>query len=68
MRAYEAVVTTVGMGLIGMMVAYIIWYLNDKGIWIDQYISVGAPIAEVMAIIIIIFLLVGVLIAGMRSR
>ena len=68
MRAYEAVVTTVGMGLIGMMVAYIIWYLNDKGIWIDQYISVGAPIAEVMAIIILIFLLVGVLIAGMRSR
>ena len=68
MRSYEAAVTTIGMGLLGAMIAYIMWYLNDKGIWIDQYISVGAPIQEVMAIIIIIFTLVGVLIAAMRSR
>jgi len=44
------------------------YYLDDKGIWIDQYISVGAPIEEVMAIIIVIFLLVGVIISAMRSR
>ena len=68
MRPYEAAVTTVGMGALGIMVAYIMYYLDANGIWLDQYITVGAPIQEVMAIIIIIFLVVGVLIAAMRSR
>lgn len=68
MKAYEAAITTVGMGALGIMVAYIMWYLDDKGIWLDQYITVGAPIQEIMAIIILIFLVVGVLIAAMRSR
>ena len=68
MRPYDAAVTTIGVGTLGIFVAYIIWYLDDSGIWIDQYISVGAPIEEVMAIIVIIFIIVGVLIAAMRSR
>jgi len=68
MKAYEAAMTTIGIGTLGTLVAYIMYYLDDKGIWIDQYISVGAPIEEVMAIIIVIFLLVGVIISAMRSR
>lgn len=68
MRAYRAVMTTIGIGTLGILVAYIFWYLDAEGIWIDQYISVGAPIQEVMAIIIVIFVLVGVIIAAMRSR
>lgn len=68
MTAYEAAMTTIGIGTLGIFIAYIIWYLDDKGIWIDQYVSVGAPIQEVMAIIIIIFILVGVIIAAMRSQ
>ena len=68
MRAYEAGVTTIGFGVIGIFVAYIIWYLNDNAIWVDQYITTNTPIKEIMAVIVVIFLLVGVLIAAMRSR
>jgi len=68
MRAYDAAVTTIGMGAIGVFVAYIFWYLNDKGIWVDQAITASTTIQEIMAIIIVIFLLVGVLLGAMRSR
>jgi len=68
MTAYDAAVTTIGIGSIGIFVAYIFWYLNDRGIWIDQAITASTTIEEIMAIIIIIFILVGVLLAAMRSR
>ena len=68
MTAYDAAVTTIGIGSIGIFVAYIFWYLNDKGIWIDQAITASTTIEEIMAIIILIFILVGVLLAAMRSR
>ena len=68
MTAYDAAVTTIGLGSIGVFVAYIFWYLNDKGIWIDQYITPNTPIQEIMAMIILIFLLVGVLLGAMSSR
>jgi len=68
MTAYDAAVTTIGIGGIGVFVAYIFWYLNDKGIWIDQAITASTTIEEIMAIIIVIFLLVGVILAAMRSR
>lgn len=67
MKTYEAAMTTIGVGTIGIFIAYIFWYLNDKGIWVDQYITAATPIQEVMAVIIVIFLLVGVLIAAMRK-
>ena len=68
MTAYEAAVTTIGIGSIGIFVAYIFYYLNDKGIWIDQYVTAGTPIQEIMAIVITMFILVGVLLAAMRSK
>jgi len=68
MTAYDAALTTIGVGSIGIFVAYIFWYLNDNGIWVDQAITASTTIQEIMAIIIIIFLLVGVLLAAMRSR
>jgi len=68
LTAYDAAVTTIGIGSIGVFVAYIFWYLNDKGIWIDQAITATTTITEIMAIIIVIFILVGVLLAAMRSR
>ena len=68
MTSYDAVVTTVGIGSIGIFVAYIFWYLDDKGIWIDQAITASTTIQEIMAIIIVIFLLVGVLLGAMQSR
>lgn len=68
MKAYNSVVTTIGIGSIGIFVAYIVWYLNDSGIWVDQYITAGAPIQELMAVIMVVFMLVGVLLAAMRSR
>ena len=68
MTSYDAVVTTAGIGFIGVFVAYIFWYLDDKGIWIDQAVTASTTIQEIMAIIIIIFLLVGVLLGAMRSR
>lgn len=66
--SYDAAMTTIGIGSIGIFVAYIFWYLDDKGIWIDQAITASTTIQEIMAIIIIIFLLVGVLLGAMRSR
>ena len=68
MTAYEAAVTTIGIGSIGIFVAYIFWYLNDNEIWVDQAITASTTIQEIMAVIIVIFLLVGVLLAAMRSR
>lgn len=68
MKAYDSVVITIGTGTLGIFVAYIFWYLNDNDVWVDQYITAATPIQEVMAIIIVIFLLVGVLLAAMRSR
>ena len=68
MTAYDAAVTTIGIGSIGIFVAYIFWYLNENGIWVDQAITASTTIQEIMAIIIVIFLLVGVLLAAMRSR
>jgi len=68
LTSYEAAVTTIGIGSIGIFVAYIFWYLDDKGIWIDQAVTASTTIQEIMAIIIIIFLLVGVLLGAMRSR
>ena len=68
MRAYEAAVVTIGLGSMGIFIAYIVWYLNDNSIWVDQYITANTPIQEIMAIIVVIFTLVGVLIAAMRSR
>jgi len=68
MTAYEAAVTTIGIGSIGIFVAYIFWYLNDKGIWVDQAITASTTIQEIMAIIIVLFILVGVLLAAMRSK
>ena len=68
MTAYEAAVTTIGIGSIGIFVAYIFWYLNDKGIWVDQAITASTTIQEIMAIILVLFILVGVLLAAMRSK
>ena len=67
-RPYEAAVTTIGMGTIGILVAYVVWYLNDNNIWIDQYITVNNTIQEIMEIIIFLFLIVGVLMSALRSR
>lgn len=68
MKEYEAAVTVIGIGTIGILVAYIFWYLNDNEIWVDQAITASTTIQEIMAIIIVIFLLVGVLLAAMRSK
>ena len=68
MRSYEAAVVTIGLGSMGIFMAYIVWYLNDNSIWVDQYITANTPIQEIMAIIVVIFTLVGVLIAAMRSK
>jgi len=68
LTAYDAAVTTIGIGSIGIFVAYIFWYLNEEGIWIDQAITASTTIQEIMAVIILIFLLVGVLLGAMKSR
>ena len=68
MTSYDAAVTTIGIGSIGVFVAYIFWYLDNAKIWVDQAITTSTTIEEVMAIIIVIFLLVGVLLAAMRSK
>ena len=68
MTDYDSAVTVIGIGSIGIFVAYIFWYLNEEGIWIDQAITATTTIENIMTIIILIFLLVGVLLGAMRSR
>jgi hypothetical protein len=66
MKGSEAAVTTIGIGSIGVFVAYIFSYLNEKGIVVDQYVNEAATVEEIMAVIMIIFLLVAVVIAAAR--
>jgi len=68
MTDYDSAVTVIGIGSIGIFVAYIFWYLNEEKIWIDQAITESTSISDVMAIIILVFILVGVILAAMRSR
>ena len=68
MRSYDAAVTTIGFGVLGIFVASIFWYLNKEKIWIDQMITGSTSMEDIMIIVIVIFLLVGVILAAMRSR
>ena len=47
-------------GMIGIILAFILYGLNINGIIIDEYISASLTIEEVMALTIIVWSLIGV--------
>lgn len=51
-------------GFIGVILAIIIQLLNDAGIIIDEFLTGSIVLREVQAVIIIIWILVGVLVAA----
>lgn len=50
----------------GAFLAGLFKYLYDEGIWLDQFIQAPNTIEEFMLIVVIIFFLVGVIVAAMR--
>ena len=51
---------------IGVFIAGIVNYLFTNGIWIDNYIQAGQTITELMYIIVIMWIIVGFIIASVR--
>jgi hypothetical protein len=66
-RDYVPVVTIFGFGFFGIIMAAIAKVANDEGVIIDEFITGSITITDLMAIIIIIFLLAGVVVAVVRS-
>ena len=55
-----------GCGMIGVILSMITYEMNTRGLLIDEYITGTILITDVMAVIIIMFLLIGVLIAMLK--
>lgn len=53
-----------GCGLIGVLLAAILDIMNTRGIIIDEYITGSITIPEVMAITILIWVIIGVILAA----
>lgn len=66
MTAQDSAVTVIGVGAIGIFVAYIFYHLYTERIWVDEYVTELTSITEIMAVIVMVFILVGVLLAAMR--
>jgi len=62
----QAVLAIMGCGFVGVIFAAILKILNDQGTMIDEFITGTITITDLMAIVIIIFLLVGVIIAVVK--
>jgi len=52
-------------GMIGIILAFILYILNLNGVVIDEYVSESLTIEELMAIAIIIWTIIGVVIAAL---
>ena len=59
--------TITGVGVVGAVIAAILNVLNDAGILIDEFITGNITMPELMAIVIIIFVLVGVILAVVKG-
>ena len=65
-RDVKAGVTTMLGGFVGIIFAAIEYTLYEEGILIDEFVTGSITIADLMAITIVIWLIIGVIIAVTR--
>lgn len=53
-------------GMVGIIIAFMLEELNTRGILIDAYMVGSIIITDLMVIVIILFLLIGVVVAVLR--
>lgn len=66
-RDFRMVALIVGCGLVGVLFAAIEQIMYEQGVIVDEFISGSIALPDLMAITIIIFLLVGVILAAVKS-
>ena len=66
-REMRMVLTVAGCGFIGIIIAAIFKVLHDKGTVIDEFITGSITLPELMALVIILFLLVGVILGAITK-
>lgn len=60
--------TVLGFGFFGIIVSMILYTLNDRGIFVDEWLqSATFDITELMIVVVILFLVLGVVVAMFRS-
>jgi len=52
--------------IIGIMIAGIVNYLVTNGIWLDNYIQAGQTVSELMFIIVVVWVIIGLIVASAR--
>jgi len=52
--------------IIGIFISGIVNYLVTNGIWLDNYIQAGQTVSELMVIIVIIWVIIGFIVASAR--
>lgn len=65
-REVRAGMTVLLMGLLGIIVGGMVYVLYETGIVVDEYITGSIQVEEVMAIFVLVFLLLGGVIAVIR--
>ena len=64
---FEVVPIILICGVIGIINAMIFHTLNDEGIIIDEFITGSITITNLMALVIVIWLIVGIIIAAVKK-
>lgn len=65
-RNVESGVIVFICGLMGIILAFIEYDLHGKGVLLDEFAANTVTISDVMAITIVIMLIIGVLLGGLR--
>jgi len=65
-RDYQAGLIVMICGILGVIVAYILYELDARGILVDELTTGTITAADVMAVTIIVFLLAGLVMGARR--
>ena len=66
-KDFETLIIIVVFAVIGIIMSMFLKTLYDRGIIIDEFVSETITITEIMAIVIILFLVVGVIVAATKK-
>ncbi len=65
-REQQSITILLGCGVFGIVLSGLVGYLYDQGVVIDELATSATPIGEIRAIIIILFLAVGIILGWKR--
>lgn len=66
-RDIRAGAIVLGFGFFGVIFSAMLYIMYERGIYVDEMLSASFPIAELMTVIVILFLLIGVVVAMLKS-